>query len=499
MSQLTHETTNGAPPVPPAKRMVRQYLRQLKALLPPHVNGDTWYAGVISALDKSAELSDAANRNPESLLYALFESARLGLPPGTDRYWLTPRPNKRAKGGKEVLGIVGYRGDIELIYNAGIVASVVVEVVRKTDQYRYHRGIDPMPVHIFDPWARHTDRGDVVGVYAYGIMKDGAVSRVVELNMDDIERAMRSSPTASSSFSPWKTDFPAMCLKTGVHRLRKFVPSSAELRYTGETMRATAEAVGAARGQAAVAAEQRQQLQGSSKVVPDGGGEADMPALNYRPNGEGGDDPAGEQGPDPDEFNPEQFRQPPAPEDDAPREAGPGDGPPADLDVPAPRGEQPAPAVELPTTFDPVAGRGDDEPATAAQTKAIGSILGREKLGDDDARFPIVSRLVARPNPIRSLNELSKPEASRVIELLGQMQDAGNRGEHLRAVLAAAQTPTPADDDTDDGGEVPPVGSRAFHDAGHPERAANGKLVTVPTLLNGDCGFCEEDAAGGGS
>lgn len=493
MSQLTHQQNSGAPPVPPGKQLVRDYLRQLKALLPPHVNGDTWYAGVVSALDKSAELSQAANVNPESLLYALFESARLGLPPGTDRYWLTPRPNKRAKGGKEVLGIVGYRGDIELIYNAGIVASVVVEVVRKNDQYRYHRGIDPMPVHIFDPWSRHAERGDVVGVYAYGVMKDGAVSRVVELNMDDIERAMRSSPTANSQYSPWKTDFPAMCLKTAVHRLRKFVPSSAELRYTGETMRATAEAVGAARGQAAVAAAEQQKQLAGSKVVPDAG-EQDMPALNYRPNGDGGDDPAGEQGPDPDEFNPEQFRQPPAPEDEQPRDAGPGDGPPADLQVPAQRAEQPAaPAAELRTEFAPVPGRGDDEPATASQTKAIGSILGREKMGDDDVRFPIVSRLVARPNPIRSLNELTKPEASRVLDLLTKMSDAGNRAEHLRAILDAARTATPAAD----GDELPAVSTQAWHDAGHPERTETGKVVTVPSLMNGDCGFCEQDAADG--
>lgn len=494
MSQVTHQqNTAAAPPVPVGKQMVRQYFRQLKALLPPHVNGDTWYAGVMSALDKSAELSQAANVNPESLLYALFESARLGLPPGTDRYWLTPRPNKRAKGGKEVLGIVGYRGDIELIYNAGVVASVVVEVVRKNDQYRYHRGIDPMPVHIYDPWSRHAERGDVVGVYSYGVMKDGAVSRVVELNMDDIERAMRSSPTASSNYSPWKTDFPAMCLKTAVHRLRKFVPSSAELRYTGETMRATAEAVGAARGQAAVANEQRQQLPSGTKVVPDGG-EQDMPALNYRPSAEGADDPAGEQGPDPDEFNPEQFRQPPAPEDEQPPTPGPGDTPPADVTVPGPRAEQDAPApAALVTEFAPVAGRGDDDPATPAQTKAIGSILSREKLGDDAHRFPIVSRMVGRQRPVTSFSQLTKPEASRIMDLLVKMQDEGNRSEHLAAILAAAT----AVDAPGDDGELPAVSSQAWHDAGHPERSETGKVVTVPTLLNGDCGFCEQDAADG--
>ena len=82
------------------------------------------------------------------------------------------------------------------------------------------------------------DRGEVVGAYAYAIMKDGATSRVVVIGPREIERAMSASATADKAFSPWKTDYAAMVRKTAVHELAKWVPTSAEYRV--EQLRAIA-------------------------------------------------------------------------------------------------------------------------------------------------------------------------------------------------------------------------------------------------------------------
>lgn len=196
----------------PAFAILRQYWPQLKRLLPSHVIPDAWYSSVFAALYRGRtagpgqiDLWKAANGNPESLMFALFDAARQGLEPGTPQYYLTPRPNKRATNGIEVLGIRGYQGEIELIYRGGAVSSVIVEVVREHDEYRYDADVDPVPVHRIKggKFARKADRGKLIGVYAYGRMVDGTISKVVELNQDDIDRAKRASGSAKSGTSFW--------------------------------------------------------------------------------------------------------------------------------------------------------------------------------------------------------------------------------------------------------------------------------------------------------
>jgi hypothetical protein len=91
-------------------------------------------------------------------LAALLDAARLGLEPGTEQYYLTPR---KVKGRLEILGIVGYQGYIELMYRAGAVSSVVAEVVYSNDKFTVPAGPDERPVHEID-WDAD-DRGDRCG------------------------------------------------------------------------------------------------------------------------------------------------------------------------------------------------------------------------------------------------------------------------------------------------------------------------------------------------
>jgi recombination protein RecT len=224
--------------------LIKQYSTSFAQVLPSHIKAETWVRLAQGALkrgkrgpDGRFELEVAAANNPGVFLAALLDAARLGLEPGTEQYYLTPR---KVKGRLEILGIVGYQGHIELIYRAGAVSSVVVQVVHRNDEYRYDRGVDEVPAHRFTPFAPYAERGERVGVYAYGRMKDGAVSQVVELNVDDIERIKKSSQGADSEYSPWKLHTSAMWLKSGVRQLQKWVPTSAEFRM--EIARAIAEA-----------------------------------------------------------------------------------------------------------------------------------------------------------------------------------------------------------------------------------------------------------------
>jgi len=224
--------------------LIKQYSNSFASVLPSHVKAETWVRLAQGALKKGKRLPDgrfeleaAAANNPGVFLAALLDAARLGLEPGTEQYYLTPR---KVAGRLEILGIVGYQGYVELMYRAGAISSVVVEVVRENDEYRYQRGVDEMPVHRFTPFARDAERGKVIGTYAYAKMKDGAISKVVELNQDDIDRIKKSSQGASSEYSPWTNHEAAMWMKSAARQLRKWVPTSAE--FLREQARAIAEA-----------------------------------------------------------------------------------------------------------------------------------------------------------------------------------------------------------------------------------------------------------------
>ena len=238
--------------------LIRKYSTDFATVLPTHVKPETWVRLAEGALRKGKriqapnpkspdhanhgrfELEVAAANNPGAFLAALLDAARQGLTPGSEEYYLTPRRVGGRDGKLEILGITGYQGYVELMYRAGAVSSVVVQVVRENDEYRYQRGIDEVPVHRFKPFAREAERGNLIGVYAYARMKDGAVSQVVELNQDDIDRIRRVNPASGGEYSPWTNWEASMWMKSAARQLRKWVPTSAEFRM--ELARAAGEA-----------------------------------------------------------------------------------------------------------------------------------------------------------------------------------------------------------------------------------------------------------------
>jgi recombination protein RecT len=222
--------------------MIARYHGDFASVLPSHVKAETWVRLAQGALKKGKRLPDgrfeleaAAANNPGVFLASLLDAARLGLEPGTEQYYLTPR---KVGGRLEILGIVGYQGHIELMYRAGAIASVIAEVVYKADRFAYQPGRDDVPQHEID-WDAE-DRGPLRLAYAYARMKDGAVSKVIVLNRADIERIKLSSQGANSEYSPWVKHEAAMWLKSAVRQLQKWVPTSAEFRR--EQLRAEAEA-----------------------------------------------------------------------------------------------------------------------------------------------------------------------------------------------------------------------------------------------------------------
>lgn len=211
------------------RALVAQYKADFAAVLPSHVKAESWVRIAQGALKTGRktghrfDLEIAAENNPAAFLQALRQAAALGLTPGSEEYYLTPR---KQSGRSEILGIVGYQGYIELMYRAGAVSSVVAEVVYSNDKFSFAPGRDDIPQHEID-WDSE-DRGKLRLVYAFARMKDGATSKVIVLNKADIAQSKAKSQGATSDYSPWVTNESAMWLKSAVRKLRKWVPTSAE-------------------------------------------------------------------------------------------------------------------------------------------------------------------------------------------------------------------------------------------------------------------------------
>lgn len=174
------------------------------------------------ALRRDEKLARAAVANPQSLLYALLECARLGHEPDTDDYYLVPF-------GSEVTGIEGYKGIIERMYRAQGVTSVVAQVVRQRDRYR-SRGENTPPDHEFDDFASPADRGPMRGAYAYATLAGGRCSQVIRMGEAEINQHKAASRGADKPDSPWQRWPEAMWKKTVLRALEPYVPTSTEYR-----------------------------------------------------------------------------------------------------------------------------------------------------------------------------------------------------------------------------------------------------------------------------
>jgi recombination protein RecT len=216
-----------------AQALIAKYRTDFAQVLPSHLRPATFVRLSQGLLRRNTKLADAAEVNPASFLAALLECARLGHEPGTDQFALVPFKDRK-RNTVEVVGIEQYQGVIERMYRAGAVRAVKAEVVRSNDPFAYEPDVMDRPRHKPDWFAE--DRGDLIGVYAYAVTLDGSTSRVVMMNRATVMKHKAVARGAHGEDSPWQTWEESMWLKTAVHELEKWVPTSSE--YRRETLRA---------------------------------------------------------------------------------------------------------------------------------------------------------------------------------------------------------------------------------------------------------------------
>lgn len=206
--------------------------RSLAAALPRHLSAGKLIRCVLGAFQRTPKLLECT---PESILYAIMQSAAYGLEPDggpLGHGYLVPFWNGKTKR-TECQFIPGYRGLVKLARNSGEVADVWAEVVFEADrrapgEFSYELGLHPKLTHKRNDAA--TERGELLYAYAVARFRDGERKFVV-LNRAEVEaiKAKSSSKNRDGEVvGPWIEHTGEMWKKTAVRRLAKMLPLSVD-------------------------------------------------------------------------------------------------------------------------------------------------------------------------------------------------------------------------------------------------------------------------------
>jgi recombination protein RecT len=190
----------------------------LQAMLPREVTPERLKAFSLLAMQRTPRLQECG---VPSLLAAVYEAARAGLDPDAIDAVILPY---RGEAQFQLM----FRGAMKLARRAGGVVQIWADTVRERDLFVEARGSAPSIEHSIPRGEdgrplSESERGDLIAAYACARFRDGYVQHHVVL-ADEIERAKRSSRSASRADSPWNTHEAAMWTKTAVLRLCKFLP-----------------------------------------------------------------------------------------------------------------------------------------------------------------------------------------------------------------------------------------------------------------------------------
>jgi recombination protein RecT len=226
MGAITKATEPSSPAEVSPRETVRQLIEQNKgaigASLPRSFDADRFARLLLTAGNTNPDLFSCT---PMSFLAAGVAAAQLGLEPNDARglAYLVPFNDRRR--GKIVQLIIGYRGMMDLARRSGMVTAINAFPVFAQDQFDYQLGLDPALRHI--PGDHDENPADLTHVYATA--KIGGDSQFVVLTRRQIDKTMASSQGAKSDYSPWKTHYTEMALKTAMRRLCKWLPQTVEV------------------------------------------------------------------------------------------------------------------------------------------------------------------------------------------------------------------------------------------------------------------------------
>lgn len=240
-------------PVVLARRAIEGMKLEITRALPKHVTPDRMLRVLLTALSSTPKLAECTR---ESFLGAILQASQLGLEPNTPlgHAWLLPY-NNRKENRVDCQLIIGYQGMIDLSLRSGRVGSIWAQTVREGDYFEYELGLHPKLRHIPSEDADREER-PITHAYAVARIKDAEpvfeVMSLAKIRLHAMRSATWDHQAGAPKHGPWLTDFEAMCRKTAVRAVWKYVPKSTEMARAeavelanekGDTMNGLDEAV----------------------------------------------------------------------------------------------------------------------------------------------------------------------------------------------------------------------------------------------------------------
>ena len=167
---------------------------------------------VASLIDIYASDRNLQECEPGAVIMEALKAATLRLPINKNLGFAYIVPYKN-KGKAEPQMQIGYKGLIQLAMRTGEYRYLNADVVYEGELKSY----DKLTGHMDLNGERKSDK--VVGYFAYLELLNGFSKAVYWTKEQVLEHAKRFSKAFNSDYSPWKTDFDAMALKTVLRNL----------------------------------------------------------------------------------------------------------------------------------------------------------------------------------------------------------------------------------------------------------------------------------------
>ena len=217
------------------RELIQRQMPGLQRAVPRGIDHQRFARITLSTIRTTPKLLEC---DPITLVSCMMQAGAWGLDldPGLGFAYLVPYKQRCQL-------IVGYQGLVELARRSGFVRTIMPRAVREHDHFRYAYGLDERLEHI--PVGE--DRpGALQWVYAVAHVREPAVMPMQKdaagvwdrqpdlkpfdvMSIAEVEAIRKRS--ASRDSGPWITDYEAMCKKTVIRRLCKYLPKSIELAH----------------------------------------------------------------------------------------------------------------------------------------------------------------------------------------------------------------------------------------------------------------------------
>lgn len=178
------------------------------------------------AVSKNHALADCSTL---SVIECLMTCSMLGLEPnGPGGVWLVPFK-------RECTSIIDYRGMIDVVRRSGKIMAVHADVRCEKDHWKYMIDTAGATMVTLQHSPADGDRGPIMGAFFVAKL-EGGECQATYLSKDQIDGFRERSKADKKGFSPWKTDYVAMAIKTACRRGVNLLPRTPEVQMLREAL-----------------------------------------------------------------------------------------------------------------------------------------------------------------------------------------------------------------------------------------------------------------------